>query len=145
MKAKLANLFVKSIQINSILQKRALEELHTRRVSDSAATEKTAALVDHMVEKGCVAEHQKQSASELLTSHSGTMDLLWNSVEKLAEAHEGLEKAGRDMGQAIDPAQSGVQAVSSYTSLDDPYVGRRTSEKKASDAAIWAVVDGSAF
>ena len=49
------------------------------------------------------------------------------------------------MGQAIDPAQAGVAAAPSYSSLEDPYVGRRTSEKKASDAAIWAVVDGSAF
>ena len=145
MNAKLANLFVKSIQINSVLQKRALEELHNNRVGTSAASEKTAALVEHMVEKGGVAEHQKQSAADLLASHSGTMDLLWNSVEKLAEAHRGLEKAGRDMGQAIDPAQSGVSVAPSYSSLEDPYVGRRTSEKKASDAAIWAVVDGSAF
>jgi len=145
MNRKLANLFVKSIQIGSILQKRALDELHNHRVSSSSAVEKTAGLVDHMVEKGCVAEHQKQAASDLLDSHSGTMDLLWNSVEKLAEAHKGLEKAGHDMGQAIDPAQSGVQTVPSYNSLDDPYVGRRTSEKKASDAAIWAAVDGNAF
>ena len=93
MNAKLANLFVKSIQINSVLQKRALEELHNNRVSTSAASEKTAALVDHMVEKGCVAEHQKQSAADLLASHSGPKHLLWNSVEKLSEADRGLEKS----------------------------------------------------
>ena len=145
MNKKLANLFVKSIQISSILQKRALDELHNGHVSSGTASEKTAGLVEHMVDKGCVAEHQKQAAADLLGSHSGTMDLLWNSVDKLAEAHKGLEKAGRDMGQAIDPARSGVQSAPSYSLVDDPYVGRRTSEKKASDAAIWAAVDGNAF
>ena len=140
MKPKLAEMLVKSIQINSILQKRALDShSHYHGASQEAQT-KVASLAEHMVEKGCVAAHQKEAASDMLQTHTGTMELLWNSVEKLSDAHTRLEKSASDLGRGVDESHAGVISQD-YNSLEDPYVGRRTSEKKASDAAIWAVVN----
>ena len=141
MKPKLAEMLVKSIQINSLLQKRALDSYSRYHASALVANSQVASLADHMVDKGCVAAHQKEAASGMLQSHTGTMELLRNSVEKLSDAHARLEKSASDLGRGVDEGQSGVSSVSSYSSLEDPYVGRRTSEKKASDDAIWAVVN----
>jgi hypothetical protein len=140
MKPKLAEMLVKSIQINSILQKRALDSHSSYRSAAQEAKSKVASLAEHMVDKGCVAGHQKEAASDMLQSHAGTMELLWNSVEKLSDAHTRLEKSASDLGRGEDDNQAGFSNVQ-YNSLEDPYVGRRTSEKKASDAAIWAVVN----
>jgi len=141
MKPKLAEMLVKSIQINSILQKRALDSHSTYHSAAQEAHTKVASLAEHMVGKGCVAAHQKEAAADMLQSHAGTMELLWNSVDKLSDAHTRLEKSASDLGRGVDESQAGVVGSQNYNSLDDPYVGRRTSEKKASDAAIWAVVN----
>jgi chemotaxis protein histidine kinase CheA len=141
MKPKLAEMLVKSIQINSILQKRALDSHSTYHSAAQEAQTKVSSLAEHMVDKGCVSAHQKEAASDMLQSHAGTMDLLWNSVEKLSEAHTRLEKSASDLGRGVDESQAGGVSSQNYNSLDDPYVGRRTAEKKASDAAIWAVVN----
>ena len=141
MKPKLAEMLVKSIQINSLLQKRALDSYSSYHTAAQEANSQVASLADHMVDKGCVAAHQKEAASGMLQSHTGTMELLRNSVDKLSDAHARLEKSASDLGRGVDEGQSGVSNVSSYSSLEDPYVGRRTSEKKASDEAIWAVVN----
>ena len=142
MKPKLAEMLVKSIQINSLLQKRALDSYSSYHAAAQEANSQVASLADHMVNKGCVASHQKEAASGMLQSHTGTMELLRNSVDKLSDAHARLEKSASDLGRGVDEGQSGVgNTSSSYNSLDDPYVGRRTSEKKASDDAIWAVVN----
>jgi hypothetical protein len=141
MKPKLAEMLVKSIQINSLLQKRALDSYSSYHAAAQEANSQVASLADHMVNKGCVASHQKEAASGMLQSHTGTMELLRNSVEKLSDAHARLEKSASDLGRGVDEGRSGVGNTSTYDSLTDPYVGRRTSEKKASDDAIWAVVN----
>jgi hypothetical protein len=52
------------------------------------------------------------------------------------------EKAASDLGHAVSDKEAGVKSVSQVRdSLNDPYVGRRTSEKKASDLAILAVLN----
>ena len=140
MKPKLAEMLVKSIQINSLLQKRALDAYSNYHGAAQKANEKVASLADHMVDKGCVAGHQKEAASDMLQSHAGTMALLWISVDKLSDAHSRLEKSASDLGRGVDESQAG-SSVHGYDSLADPYVGRRTAEKKASDEAIWAVVN----
>jgi len=141
MKPKLAEMLVKSIQINSLLQKRALDAYTNYREADKTAGDQVSGLVDHMVEKGCVGEHQKQAAAEMLQSHAGTMEILRNSVDKLSDAHAKLEKTGHDLGQAVDDSNAGVRNRPGFVSTEDFYVGRRSSEKKASDDAILAVLN----
>ena len=70
MKPKLAEMLVKSIQINSLLQKRALDAYSNYHGAAQKANEKVASLADHMVDKGCVAGHQKEAASDMLQSHA---------------------------------------------------------------------------
>ncbi len=141
MKPKLAEMLVKSIQINSLLQKRALDAYNNYHEAHKTANDQISGLVEHMVDKGCVGEHQKQAAAEMLQSHSGAMEILRNSVDKLSDAHVKLEKSGHDLGQAVDDGGAVARNRSSFASTDDFYVGRRSSEKKASDDAILAVLN----
>ena len=95
-----------------------------------------------MVETGCVAAHQKQAAVEMLANHGQSLDLLVNAINKMQAYKQASEKAAADLGQAVSEKEAGVQAQPQVRdSLNDPYVGRRTSEKKASDLAILAVLD----
>jgi hypothetical protein len=48
------------------------------------------------------------------------------------------EKRAGDLGQAVDEDRIGVgPGKAAYDSMTDPYVGRKTSEKKASDIAMF--------
>ena len=95
-----------------------------------------------MIATGCVAPHQKQAAAGMLSNHGQSLDLLVNAVNKMQSYKQASEKAASDLGQAVTEKEAGVSAPTSLSdSLSSPYVGRRTSEKKASDLAILAVLD----
>ena len=125
MNTKLAAQAVEFVAASSALTDRLLSEVLNR-----------------MLETGCVAPHQKQSAAEMLGDHSQSLDLLVNAVNKMQSYKQASEKAASDLGQAVTEKEAGVSTSSpAHDSLNDPYVGRRTSEKKASDLAIMAVLD----
>ncbi len=142
MNNKLAAQAVEFVAASSALTDRLMGEVKSQRAEKQAAAQKLNAVLDRMLATGCVAPHQKQAAAEMLSNHGQSLDLLVNAVNKMQSYKQASEKAASDLGQAVTEKEAGVSAQSSPSdSLSSPYVGRRTSEKKASDRAILAVLD----
>jgi N-acetylmuramoyl-L-alanine amidase CwlA len=142
MNTKLAAQAVEFVAASSALTDRLMSEVQSNRAEKQAAAQKLNAVLDRMLETGCVAPHQKQAAAAMLEDHSQSLDLLVNAVNKMQSYKQASEKAASDLGQAVTEKEAGVSTSGSSTdSLNGPYVGRRTSEKKASDLAILAVLD----
>ena len=142
MNTKLAAQAIDYIAASSALSDRLMSEVKSYRSREKQAADKRQAVLDLMVSTGCVAPHQKQAALEMLGSHGQSLDLLVNAINKMQAYKQASEKTASDLGQAVSEKEAGVQAQPRVRdSLNDPYVGRRTSEKKASDLAILAVLD----
>lgn len=142
MNTKLAAQAVEFVAASSALTDRLMSEVQSNRAEKQAAAEKLNAVLDRMIETGCVAPHQKQAAAEMLANHGQSLDLLVNAVNKMQSYKQASEKAAADLGQAVSEKEAGVSASAAASdSLSSPYVGRRSSEKKASDLAILAVLD----
>ena len=142
MNTKLAAQAVEFVAASSALTDRLMGEVQSNRAEKQAAAQKLNAVLGRMLETGCVAPHQKQAAAAMLEDHSQSLDLLVNAVNKMQSYKQASEKAASDLGQAVTEKEAGVSTPAATTdSLNGPYVGRRTSEKKASDLAILAVLD----
>lgn len=142
MNTKLAAQTVEFIAASSALNDRLMSEVKSYREREKQAAAKRESVLDLMVETGCVAPHQKQAAAEMLANHGQSLDLLVNAINKMTSYKQASEKAASDLGQPVSEKEAGVKSQpKSFDSLNDPYVGRRTSEKKASDMAILAVLD----
>ena len=142
MNTKRAAQAVEFVAASSALTDRLMGEVKSNRAEKQAAVGKLDAVLDRLLETGCVAPHQKQAAAAMLDDHSQSLDLLVNAVNKMQQYKQASEKAASDLGQAVTEKEAGVNSsVSAPDSLNGPYVGRRTSEKKASDLAILAVLD----
>mgnify|MGYP003631127496 FL=1 len=142
MNNKLAAQAVEFVAASSALTDRLMGEVKSQRAEKQAAAQKLNAVLDRMIATGCVAPHQKQAAAGMLSNHGQSLDLLVNAVNKMQSYKQASEKAASDLGQAVTEKEAGVSAPTSLSdSLSSPYVGRRTSEKKASDLAILAVLD----
>jgi hypothetical protein len=142
MDANLATKALNCITVNSVLTKRALDELSVHRSSQQKAASMRSALLDQMLEVGCVAGHQKQAADAMLCSHAETLGLLKMAVDKIAKLQAQIQKTAGDLGQGVDEGEAtGTEKVAGdYNSLDDGYVGRKTSRRKVSDEAILRVM-----
>ena len=142
MNTKLAAQAIEYVAASSALTDRLLGEVRSYREREKQAADKRDAILDLMVQTGCVAPHQKQAAAEMLGSHGQSLDLLVNAINKMQSYKQASEKAAADLGQAVTEKEAGVSAPAAASdSLSSPYVGRRSSEKKASDLAILAVLD----
>lgn len=142
MNDKLASQTIEFIAASSALSDRLMGELQSYRHKEKQASDKQLAVLDLLVSAGCVAPHQKQAAADMLGNHGQTLDLLVNAVNKMQEYRSASEKAASDLGHAVTEKEAGLKTSrSSVDSLNDPYVGRRTSEKKASDLALLAVLN----
>lgn len=142
MNTKIASKTVEFIAASSALNDRLMGEVQSHREQEKKAADKLNAVLDLMLETGCVAPHQKQAAAEMLSDHSQSLDLLVNAVKKMHGYKQASEKAAADLGQGVTEKEAGVVAQpTAHDSLNDPYVGRRGSEKKASDIAILKVLD----
>lgn len=142
MNTKLAAQTVEFIAASSALNDRLMGQVQSYREKEKQAAAKRDAVLDLMIETGSVAPHQKQAAAEMLANHGQSLDLLVNAINKMASYKQASEKAASDLGQAVTEKEAGIKTQPQIKdSLNDPYVGRRTSEKKASDMAILAVLD----
>lgn len=142
MNKRLAAQTVEFIAASSALNDRLMSEVQTFRQREKQAADKQSAILDLLLETGCVAPHQKQAAAEMLNSHSQSLDLLVNAVKKMQNYKQASEKAAADLGQAVTEKEAGFNARPAVSdSLNDPYVGRRSSEKKASDLALLRVLE----
>jgi len=142
MNTKIAAQTVEFIAASSTLNDRLMSEVQSYRAREKQAADKRDAVLNLMVETGCVSPHQKQAAADMLMDHGQSLDLLVNAINKMQSYKQASEKSASDLGHAVSEKEAGVKSQpKSFDSLSDPYVGRRTSEKKASDLAILAVLD----
>lgn len=141
MNTKLAAQTIEFIAASSALNDRLMGEVQSHRAREKQAAAKRQAVLDLMVNTGCIAPHQKQAAADMLGNHGQSLDLLVNAINKMQSYKAASEKTASDLGQAVTEKEAGYKAAPVRDSLNDPYVGRRTSEKKASDVAILAVLN----
>jgi hypothetical protein len=142
MNTKLAAQMIEFIAASSALNDRLMGEVQTHRSRAKQAADKRQAVLDLMLQTGSVAPHQKQAAVEMLSNQAQTLDLLVNAINKMQAYKSASEKAASDLGHAVTEKEAGFKSAPAIRdSLNDPYVGRRTSEKKASDLALLAVLN----
>lgn len=143
MNQAIANKALNYVAVTSVMTKKAMEELSTYHAAREKAASVRPDLLKQMMEVGCVSEQQKEAAEVMLASHPETLGLLKSAVDVIAKLQGKLKKQAADLGEGVDDKDVGLskQAGTEYDSLTDPFVGRRTSEKKASDVAILKVLD----
>lgn len=124
------------VQVASVLSKRALDELGKKQAAEKSAASKVNELTEYMLRSGVIDANQKQAAEQMLGSHEQTMSLLKNAVQKIAEFKQGNIKKASELGQPVGEATGTSTRDNPEWSLKDPYVGARSSEKKASDVAM---------
>lgn len=143
---------LKFIEVGSALVKKAMDEIEVHRTSQKRAADLRGPLLDFLVQNGFIAEHQKQAAEAMLASHAESLQLLKAMGEKFAEYKKQTsikEAAALGKGESEKRAGLGGSGTTTpvpngngqYDSLSDPFVGRKTSEKKASDLALMKVLD----
>lgn len=134
------NLTAKALQfvtLASAFGKRAQDELSAVEQTREKVASTTPDLVEQMLKSGTIEAHQKQAAEQALSDHVQTLNVLRNSIAKIAELRGKLtQKQAGDLGHGVDPAKVEVPAPNPTTSLDSPFVGARSSTKRASDDAL---------
>lgn len=125
------------VKLSGAFCKKAIDELNEHRKKADAAEEKRAGMLEHLKTSGVIDETQTSDANTMLGSHAGTMDLLKGAVDRIvALENEARQKQALDQGSASgDPMKA---ADDPQASLVSPFVGQRTSQKKASDHALLA-------
>ena len=142
MNQNLATAALNYVAVSSALTKRAIDELNVHRAAQQKAAALQPTLLQEMLQTGHLAEHQKQAGEAMLASHPETLQLLKLAIAKNVEQRELLKKYASELGRGEDENTTVVEKTAGdYDSLNDPYVGRRTSQRKASDVAILRVLD----
>ncbi len=123
----------------SIGMKRATDELGVHRSQQRKAASLAPEVLTQLLDAQLLAPHQKEAGAAMLAEHAGTLSLLKKAVDRLTA----LEAERREKKAASEPGRADGEAGGSpaYDSRTDPYAGRRTSQKKASDEAILRVLD----
>lgn len=134
MNPELATKMLNFVQVASILSKRALDELSKKQAAEKKASAMVGTLTGHMIQSGVIDSNQKQAAEQMLSSHDQTMALLKNAVDKIAELKQSNIKKASELG--VPEGEPRSNAADPEWSLKSPFVGARSSEKKASDMAF---------
>lgn len=122
------------VQVTSTFGKRALEELGVHRGREKRANDVRAGVLQQLLDGGLIAEHQKEAAAKILADPAESLKLLGKAAAELTKYKTASEKQASTLGQGVDdPA---APASTSYDSIKSPFVGMRTSQKKASDIAF---------
>ena len=131
------------VELSSATVKRAMDENNWYKQSYRQASRLQPVLLDHLVRSGIISPQQKQAADEMLSSHAESLQLLKAAADKIVELRRSLGvKQANDLGrgESWDGSSSGNHFTppgrGEYDSLRDPFIGRKTSEKKASDMAL---------
>lgn len=130
----ITNKMLRFIEISSALGKEAMDKIAELEGQQKQASAVQPGLVEHLIETKVIDAGQKQAAENALRDHNQTQVLLKNAASKIQELREKSASAAvTQMGQGEGPEKA---AHDPNSSLTDPFVGRRTTEKKASDLAL---------
>ena len=124
------------ITVSSALSKRALDALAVKQTAEKQAAEVIPPLLTQMLETGAITAGDKQAAEQMMQNHSSTLVLLKNAVTELATVKGELQKKASATGYPVNDGHNGNGSNDPERSLTSPFVGLRTSEKKASDVAF---------
>jgi len=137
---EVARLIPDYVELGNKLAEAAVE-LEKTQSQNKAGRQKVASeaaeLAKFMADTKNIDEFQIKKAEEMICTHEGAVNLLRTSVQKLAEAQTELRKQQTKVGSAVpDNYGEGTGGDAAYDSLNDPFVGRKTTQKKASDLAL---------
>jgi hypothetical protein len=117
--------------------KRASDEITSHRSMSKRASDLRPEVLGTLLSAGLVEPHNKQAADAMLASHAETLNLLKEAALMIVElSKQPASKAASDLGAGADVKVNGAANGAEYNSLTDPYVGQRSSNKKASDRAL---------
>jgi hypothetical protein len=140
MNAQLAQKTVQFVQVGNVLVKRALDQVNDLQADRQKAASDREGILHKMAAVEAMQEGQEAQAAEMLSTHAGTTTLFKAALDRIAElskkAAENQKTAG-DLGQGVD---QDVLSTGGAVSINDNYVGQRTSEKRGSDLALEAVL-----
>lgn len=133
------------VELSSATVKRALDENAHYRQSQARASYLQEPLLEHLINTGIVASTQKQAAEAMLNSHAESLQLLKAAADKIVELRQQMGiKQANDLGRGDDSrVYFTAPGRGQYDSLQDPFIGRKTTEKKASDMALLKLVSGN--
>lgn len=132
--------FISFIGVASHGMKRAMDEISVHRSQQQKAAAATGPMLELLMQHGLVLPHQKEAAAAMLGDHAGTLKMCKLAVDRIAAL---MAEKSREKKAASEPGAPAAENVTApaYDSVNDPHVGRRTSQKKASDAAMLRVLD----
>ena len=124
------------VQASGALTKRALNALGPYTADAKQASAEAPAVLEALTEANMIGATDKQAAEKLMKTKTGLQVLLKEAAKVVAKLSANQKEAG-DLGIAVDAKTAGLapRVASDNDSLTNPFVGLRTSEKKASDLA----------
>jgi hypothetical protein len=135
--SSLATQVLRFVQVAGAFSKKANEQLSIKQAAEKRAAALVPSLVQLMQQNNLIAENQKSAAEQMLGDHEQSLVLLKNAIDKLATLKQASAvKSARDLGQPDGSLSDAGNASDPQRSLSSPFVGARTSEKKASDVAF---------
>jgi hypothetical protein len=124
------------VKLSGAFCQKAIDEINQHRKQADAAEAKQAEMLDLLKSAGVIDEGQEKLAADMLGNHAASLDLLKNAIDQIvAMRKESVQKEAMAQGSAADDPYANT-GQSANSSLDSPFVGLRTSEKKASDLAL---------
>lgn len=122
-------------EVSSVFAKKALDHYQEAETAKAAAEKAAVPVYTLMKSAGFVEEGMEEQCKALLGSHAETLGLLKQALDRIQGLTNELAKSATtkaaNLGHGVDAAEAGLGAT--YDSLTDNYVGRMTSEVKASD------------
>ena len=116
------------------LAKRALDDRNVFAADREKAAAGRDQFIAEMLDCSTIGYGQQEKAAEMLGTHAGTSTLLKSAIAKIAELSK-TQKQASALGEGVDDS---IVSGAGPEARNDNYVGERTSEKKASDEALFA-------
>lgn len=133
---------LKFIEVAGAVVKMASDEIQIHRDAQKRAAGLRPEVLASLIDNNLIDKGQKDAAEAMLASHAETLQLLKSACDKLAAARMEKKAAAVEPGRPSDVKAGAAAGGGSeqHASLTSPFVGRRTSEKKASDEAICEIL-----
>lgn len=139
------DLALKYVEVSGYAVKAAMDEISVHRQAQQLAKRAAAGLTDELIQLNVLDPNQKEAVDVMTASHAETLSLLRMCAHKLAAERTERAKsaaASRSLGQSAAPDTLPIHGAQrgDYDSLSDPHLGRRTTQKKASDEPLLALI-----
>jgi len=104
----------------TLIAARAVALENEKAAADKAAADERAGLTDALVTNGVLAEKQRATADQLMSTHAGSLQLLKWAAEQLIEERKTAKVAAlTSLGQPAAPARTEKVASTGSNSLAD--------------------------